>query len=256
MYKRQVSKYSSLHIIEEQSKLEAEFIKENNLSFRPKYWKVKNSTLQELRCGIFLGRKLVGGIKSTALDKRIESQPHMDGPVIEIFSTFLSKLLSKKEKSQSLNHLLQNISQSDKIDEADFLEGCHKILESNFASSVTLKTNSDGISMSFKPDKQTESLSISEADMRSILSTIGLKQDYINVNNDIEEIKKINPSNAKGLRKILNKINIRSLMIKKINKEKLILVGTYREKSFKRFFDREDKDNMAVLALLYKLKIA
>ncbi|MEM6719926.1 MAG: hypothetical protein AAF611_11445 [Bacteroidota bacterium] len=252
--KEQASKYSNLHI-REQLKLETEFSKEDNLSFRPRYWDKKDSTHQELRCGIFLGQQLVGGIKSTPLDEKVKSQPHMDGPIIEVFSTFLSKLLSKKEKSRNLNLLFEDFNKEENFIEANFLSRCVNILESNFACVLVFNESNGIASMSFIPHPQNEDMSISQAKMRGIVSKLDLgSQSYINLNNNSDEIRRLGIKDSNGLRNLLNEFQIRSLMIKKIDEKRIILAGTIREKSFKRIFDREDQDNISMLALLYRLK--
>ena len=243
---------TNLHVMS-QKELEKEFHTKDNRSFRPRYWTSKNQKHQQLRCGIFIGRKLVGGIKSTPHKEEL-SQAALDGPIIEVFSTFLSKLLSKVEKSRILNLLLNRLVESDVMDVGEFLQSSISVLECNYFGIIVFKSKGEISSMNIKDDHQTDGLAISEAKMESILSKLDLKQDHLNINNTEDGLKELGIPDVEELREELNQFEVRSFMIKRVDQARMLIAVTHRERSFKRFFDREDRDNMAVLALLFKLR--
>ena len=228
------------------------FLKNENHSFRPRYWMTDQNKYPQLKCGIYIGRKLVGGILSTPIEEE-QIQVDMDGPIIEVFSTFLSKLLSRFKKSRSLNILLDKISEVERIQEVDFFSHCIDIFECNYFGVVTFKPDGKVSHMTLKSDHQLDDLKISENKMGSILGKLDLSKNYININNTEEGIKELKLSHDKELVQEFNRFKVRSLMIKRVDENRVMLAVTHREKSFKRFFDREDKDNLSVLALLYKM---
>ncbi len=246
----------------EHTKLHETFVEENDTSSRPKFWIRKEGDKEIIKCAVYNGTRLVGGIKTTPKTEEI-SQSDSDGPIVEIFATFIGKLLARHLRLRAWAELLECVQTSKLSDENVFLSKGIEILQCNYLISIKLKNASDspsdqGVSeIKMKSSDNKDRRLIEEDEVGNFLKLLNPKFTKVMIMNNTDSLEELRKSklitSVNKLRSEMSAFRVRALLIHRVDTSNILMGVIHREKSFKRLFDKEDENNMATLVTLYGL---
>ncbi len=254
----EVSANDSLEAINLVSKeeLQSTFTHEDDQSCRPRFWVVEENQRQIIKCGVFNGKRLVAGIKTIPKTDEI-SQSDTDGPIIEMFATFIGKLLGRHMRFQSLDEFLRDVREKKLSDENLFLKEALAILQCNYFAKITQEASDQELQLIMHSSDDSDIKKVGKEEMSDFVNQLNIGREIINVNNNMAELNELRASgiirDPYAVKAILNKFRVRSFIIQRINSNIILMAVIHREKSFKRLFDKEDENNLKTMCTFHPL---
>lgn len=209
------------------------FFQDGYKSTRPRYWVETIDGLKILKCKIYYGNKLIGGLLAKSADvpndisSKIDAQ--WDGPILEGLSSLAGKAISNFIKEFHLKECLKNFRN---ISIQEILEKALLILEANFICIYDCNKNSI-----------SKFCFSSDVDQNKIIPPLSKILDSLNFY-DREAINLNWKENSE-----INEDLFRSIIFHRIaNTSEYLIGGLLKLKSFKRNFDKSDEFRINILA--------